>query len=67
MSSNFGWDFIYRGAVNLFIALDQRLFQSVRSSISAPFHEPMSAFPVITEGLTGGSPATKRTRRALWG
>jgi len=32
-----------------------------------PFHEPMSAFPVITDvGLTGGS-ATKRTLRALWG
>lgn len=60
MISNFGWDLIYRDWggefteiadwISNWYAKSHRLFR-------LPFHEPMSAFPNITDvGLTGGSP-----------
>jgi hypothetical protein len=63
MMSNFGWDFIYRAWVDEYpefaeladwigdcFGLCDRLFRP-------PLHEPMSAFPQITDvGFTGGTP-----------
>ncbi|MCU0523347.1 MAG: glycosyl transferase [Elainella sp. Prado103] len=63
MSSNFGWDFIYRDwqaelpeftDVADWIA---RRFSQCDRLFRLPFHEPMQAFSSITDvGLTGGSP-----------
>jgi hypothetical protein len=60
MISNFGWDFIYRpwggefGEMADWIA---ERFGRCERLFRLPFHEPMSAFPVITDvGLIGGSP-----------
>lgn len=60
MLSNFGWDFIYQAWGGEFVeiadwigdcySLCDRLFR-------LPLHEPMTAFPNITDvGLTGGTP-----------
>lgn len=60
MLSNFGWDFIYRAWGGEFEAeadwIAERFSQCDRL-FRLPFHEPMSAFPHITDvGLTGGAP-----------
>jgi hypothetical protein len=69
MSSNFGWDFIYRSWGDTEIAdwisdcysKSDRLFR-------LPFYEPMEAFTNITDiGLTGGSPRyTADELRTIW-
>jgi hypothetical protein len=69
MFSNFGWDFIYRP-----LAADYgpefaemadwiaELFSQCDRLFRLPFHEPMSAFPHITDvGLTGGIPHFSQT------
>jgi hypothetical protein len=72
MISNFGWDFIYRdwggefteiaAGITEWYAKCDRLFR-------LPFHEPMQAFPQITDvGLVGGSPNyTPEELRRKWG
>ncbi|MBE9220046.1 glycosyl transferase [Dolichospermum flos-aquae] len=72
MISNFGWDLIYRDWggefteiadwISNWYAKSHRLFR-------LPFHEPMSAFPNITDvGLTGGSPRFSIDElRSNWG
>ncbi len=64
MMSNFGWDFIYRAwkeeypefeAIAEWIA---DCFRQCDRLFRLPLHEPMSAFPQITDvGFTGGTPA----------
>lgn len=60
MMSNFGWDFIYRDWGGEFVAIADWIgqrFSQCDQLFRLPFHEPMSAFPRITDvGLTGGSP-----------
>lgn len=60
MMSNFGWDFIYRPWGNKFIEIADWIadcFAQCDRLFRLPFHEPMSAFPHITDvGLTGGTP-----------
>jgi hypothetical protein len=60
MSSNFGWDFIYRAWGGEFVEMADWMgdcFSRCDRLFRIPFHEPMSHFPVITDvGLTGGSP-----------
>ncbi|WNZ23666.1 glycosyl transferase [Leptolyngbya sp. NK1-12] len=60
MISNFGWDFIYRAWGGEFIEIADWIaarFGQCDQLFRLPFHEPMSAFPTITDvGLTGGSP-----------
>ncbi|MEM7554011.1 MAG: glycosyl transferase [Cyanobacteria bacterium P01_A01_bin.84] len=60
MVSNFGWDFIYRDWGNEFIPIADSISESYSKCDRLwrlPFHEPMSAFPNITDiGLTGGDP-----------
>lgn len=60
MISNFGWDFIYRDWGGEFIEIADWIaerFGQCDRLFRLPFHEPMSAFPHITDvGLTGGSP-----------
>jgi len=60
MVSNFGWDFIYRPWGGEFVELADWIadrFSQCDRLFRLPFHEPMSAFPDITDvGLTGGSP-----------
>ncbi|NET48548.1 MAG: UDP-N-acetylglucosamine--N-acetylmuramyl-(pentapeptide) pyrophosphoryl-undecaprenol N-acetylglucosamine transferase [Merismopedia sp. SIO2A8] len=64
MMSNFGWDFIYRDWINdidsgftNIIDWIHECFQECDRLFRLPFHEPMSAFPVIEDvGLTGGTP-----------
>ncbi|MGF1458243.1 MAG: glycosyl transferase [Leptolyngbyaceae cyanobacterium] len=73
MMSNFGWDFIYRPWGGEFIAIADWIatcFADCDRLFRLPFHEPMEAFPKITDvGLTGGSPrieqAELRSRFAL--
>ncbi|OBQ39985.1 MAG: glycosyl transferase [Anabaena sp. CRKS33] len=72
MIGNFGWDLIYRDWggefteiadwISNWYAKSNRLFR-------LPFHEPMSAFPHITDvGLTGGSPRFSIDElRSNWG
>lgn len=72
MSSNFGWDFIYRAWGDEFVEIADWIndsFSQCSSLFRLPFHEPMSAFPVITDvGLTGGSPHYQLDElRAIWG
>ncbi|MDA0269177.1 MAG: glycosyl transferase, partial [Cyanobacteria bacterium] len=61
MLSNFGWDFIYRPWGGEFTAIADWIsdcFQGCDRLFRLPFHEPMAAFPHITDvGLTGGDPA----------
>ncbi len=60
MISNFGWDFIYRAWGGEFDEIANWIaerFGQCDRLFRLPFHEPMSAFPTITDvGLTGGSP-----------
>jgi hypothetical protein len=60
MVSNFGWDFIYRAMGEEFAAIAHWIsdcFRQCDRLFRLPFHEPMSAFPVVEEaGLTGGTP-----------
>jgi len=64
MIGNFGWDFIYRdwkedldGGFVESIQWIESCFQQCDRLFRLPFHEPMSAFPVIDDvGLTGGTP-----------
>ncbi len=60
MMSNFGWDFIYRDWGNEFIEIADWIsdcFSQCDCLFRLPLHEPMSAFPNITDvGLTGGNP-----------
>lgn len=60
MISNFGWDFIYRAWGGEFVEMADWIaerFSQCDRLFRLPFHEPMSAFPRITDvGLTGGSP-----------
>lgn len=60
MISNFGWDFIYRDWGGEFSEIADwigELFGQCDRLFRLPLHEPMSAFPVITDvGLTGGTP-----------
>ncbi|MBD2095066.1 glycosyl transferase [Trichocoleus sp. FACHB-591] len=60
MMSNFGWDFIYQAWGGEFVEIADWIrgcFQQCDRLFRLPFHEPMSAFPTITDvGLTGGSP-----------
>lgn len=60
MISNFGWDFIYRAWGGEFVDMADWIaerFGDCDRLFRLPFHEPMSAFPTVTDvGLTGGSP-----------
>ncbi len=72
MSSNFGWDFIYRAWGDEFGEIADWIkdcFSQCDRLFRLPFHEPMSAFRVITDvGLTGGSPRYEVDElRVIWG
>ncbi|MCL1465938.1 glycosyl transferase [Argonema galeatum] len=60
MMGNFGWDFIYEAWGGEFIEIAdwiRECFSQCDRLFRLPLHEPMSAFPIITDvGLTGGSP-----------
>jgi hypothetical protein len=60
MVSNFGWDFIYRAWGGAFESIADWIgdcFGQCDRLFRLPFHEPMSAFPIIQDtGLTGGTP-----------
>jgi hypothetical protein len=61
MSSNFGWDFIYRDwehrEFNLIADWISNLYGKCDRLFRVPLHESMSRFPVIEDvGLTGGDP-----------
>lgn len=60
MMGNFGWDFIYREWGGEFIEIADWIrdsYQFCDRLFRLPLHEPMTAFPNITDvGLTGGSP-----------
>ena len=61
MMSNFGWDFIYRDWGGEFVEIADWIsecYGACARLFRLPFHEPMSAFPNITDvGLTGGTPS----------
>ncbi|MEM9116788.1 MAG: glycosyl transferase [Cyanobacteria bacterium P01_F01_bin.56] len=65
MMSNFGWDFIYRPWGGEFVEMADWIadcFTQCDRLFRLPFHEPMSAFPHITDvGLTGGIPRLSET------
>lgn len=60
MMSNFGWDFIYRDWGSEFAEIADWIadcFSQCDRLFRLPLHEPMSAFPQITDvGFTGGTP-----------
>lgn len=60
MMSNFGWDLIYRDWGGEFVEVADWIgecFSQCDRLFRLPFHEPMTAFPTITDvGLTGGNP-----------
>jgi hypothetical protein len=60
MMSNFGWDFIYRDWGGEFAKIADWLsecYATCERLFRLPLHEPMNAFPTITDvGLTGGTP-----------
>ncbi|MBP0020636.1 MAG: glycosyl transferase [Cyanobacteria bacterium SBLK] len=60
MTSNFGWDFIYRDWGEKFAGVTtwiEDCFSQCDRLFRLPLHESMSAFPQITDvGLTGGVP-----------
>lgn len=60
MMSNFGWDFVYRAWGGEFIEIADWIAECFGQSdrlFRMPLHEPMSAFPTITDvGFTGGTP-----------
>ncbi|HEY9609219.1 glycosyl transferase [Allocoleopsis sp.] len=59
MMSNFGWDFIYRDWGGEFVEIADWISERYATCdrlFRLPLHEPMSAFPNITDvGLTGGT------------
>jgi hypothetical protein len=65
MMSNFGWDFIYRAWGGEFIEIADWIgncFAQCDRLFRLPLHEPMSAFPNITDvGFTGGTPRFTET------
>ena len=72
MNSNFGWDFIYREWGGEFIEIADWIagcYAKCDRLFRFPFHEPMSAFPSITDvGLPGGSPHFNIDElRSKWG
>jgi hypothetical protein len=60
MMSNFGWDFIYRDWGGEFVEIADWIgdcFAQCDRLFRLPMHEPMRAFPTITDaGFTGGTP-----------
>jgi hypothetical protein len=60
MMSNFGWDFIYRAWGGEFVEIADWIgdcFGQCDRLFRLPMHEPMSAFPNLTDvGFTGGTP-----------
>ena len=60
MLSNFGWDFIYRDWGGEFVEIADWISECYGKCdrlFRLPLHEPMSAFPRVTDvGLTGGTP-----------
>jgi hypothetical protein len=60
MCSNFGFDFIYRPWGGEFVEMADWVadcFSQCDNLFRLPLHEPMEAFPVVTDvGFTGGSP-----------
>ncbi|MBE9127564.1 MULTISPECIES: glycosyl transferase [unclassified Coleofasciculus] len=60
MMSNFGWDFIYRDWGGEFVEIADWISECYGECdrlFRLPLHEPMAAFPTITDvGLTGGTP-----------
>jgi hypothetical protein len=60
MMSNFGWDFIYRDWGGEFVEMADWIrdcFSQCDRLFRMPFHEPMKAFPTVTDvGLTGVDP-----------
>lgn len=60
MMSNFGWDFIYRDWGSDFTAIADWIadcFGQCDRLFRLPLHEPMNAFPHVTDvGFTGGTP-----------
>ncbi|HBB36112.1 MAG TPA: glycosyl transferase [Cyanobacteria bacterium UBA8803] len=60
MMGNFGWDFIYRDWGGEFLEIADEIgefYGACDRLFRLPWHEPMTAFPTITDiGLTGGSP-----------
>ncbi len=71
MTSNFGWDFIYRAWGGEFVEIADWIaaqFGTCDRLFRLPFHEPMSAFPTVVDvGLTGASPRyTPAELRAKW-
>jgi hypothetical protein len=72
MSSNFGWNLIYRSWGGKFTEIADWIddcYSQCDRLFRLPFHEPMSAFPHITDvGLTGGLPRYQvDTLRSNWG
>lgn len=72
MASNFGWDLVYRAWGGEFIEIADWIgdcYSQCDRLFRLPFHEPMSAFPHITDvGITGGSPRYEPdTLRSNWG
>ncbi len=71
MMSNFGWDFIYRDWGGEFVEMADWIgacFAQCDRLFRLPLHEPMSAFPQITDvGFTGGTPryAVEQLRQDL--
>ncbi|HEY9639780.1 MAG TPA: glycosyl transferase [Coleofasciculaceae cyanobacterium] len=61
MIGNFGWDFIYRAWGGEFVEMADWIadqFSQCDRLFRLPFHEPMGAFPHITDvGLSGGTPS----------
>lgn len=69
--SNFGWDYIYQGWGDEFSEITDWVsdcYAQCSRTFRLPFHEPMRAFPNITDvGLTGGSPRYQTDEiRARW-
>lgn len=72
MMSNFGWNLIYREWGGEFLEIADWIdecYSHCDRLFRLPFHEPMSAFPNITDvGLTGGSPRYESDKiRSIWG
>jgi hypothetical protein len=72
MMSNFGWDFIYRSWGGEFEEIADWIsecYSKCDRLFRLFFHEPMQAFPNITDvGLTGGSPHYPADElRSTWG
>jgi hypothetical protein len=71
MVGNFGWDFIYRALGEDFAAIADWMgecFGQCDRLFRLPFHEPMTAFPMVEDtGLIGGTPRyAAEDLRAQW-